>query len=113
VEPISPATQEYFIATAKYATIALIAIVAGLTIVGSIAFLKTEKDGAKTFSLLIERAGALQLVTVLAIVVGACFLTIIGKINTEGIVSILSGIAGYVLGGISRTGRGHPNEPDK
>ena len=105
--------SEYFIETARLATISLVAIVTGLTIVASVAFYRTDRGTAKIFSSLVLRAGALQLVTVLAIVVGACFLTVIGKINSEGIVSILSGIAGYVLGGLSKTGQGQADEPDK
>jgi hypothetical protein len=96
--------QQYLIEIAKYATIALAIITVGVTIVSAIAFYRSQQDSAKTFSLLVQRAGALQMVTVLSVVVGACFLTVIGKISPEGIVSILSGIAGYVLGGVSKMG---------
>jgi hypothetical protein len=89
-----------------FATIMVGTVVAGATIVGSIAFFKTDKGAAKTFSLLIQRAGALQMITVMTIVVGACLLAFAGKISAEGITSILSGIAGYVLGGSSKIGQG-------
>ena len=105
-QPPSPETLRYLADVALYATICLVVICTGLTIVGGIAFYRASAGQDKTFSLLIQRAGALQLVTVLTIVVGACLLTVLGKISSEGIVSILSGIAGYVLGGLSRSGQG-------
>lgn len=102
----SPETLHYLTDVALYATVCLVTIVIGLTVVGAIAFYQAKSGQAKTFSLLIQRAGALQLITVLTIIVGACLLTVLGKINSEGIVSILSGIAGYVLGGFSKSGQG-------
>jgi hypothetical protein len=39
---------------------------------------------------LIERAGILQMMTVLVIVVGAGILATIGKVSAEGIISVLS-----------------------
>lgn len=110
---LSSQTLGYLISVTMYGTICLVAIVTAITIVGSIAFFRSTRGSAKTFSLLLQRAGALQLVTVMTIIAGACILTIIGKINSEGIVSILSGIAGYVLGGIPRGGLGHAEESDK
>jgi hypothetical protein len=103
VEAQTPLNQEYLIAITKYSTIAFAICVVGITIVACVAFYKNE---GKTFSLLIQRSGALQLVTVLTIILAAAFLTVIGKITTEGIVSILSGIAGYVLGGASKIRQG-------
>jgi predicted neutral ceramidase superfamily lipid hydrolase len=102
----SPEMLHYLSDVALFATICVVVIVFGLTTVGSIAFYRANAGQAKTFSLLIQRAGALQLIAVLAIVVGACLLTVLGKVNSEGIVSILSGIAGYVLGGLPKNGRG-------
>jgi hypothetical protein len=95
-DTVSP---EIFEAAAKYTTICLGIIAVCATVVGSVAFYPTERGAARTFSLLIERAGALQLITVLSIIAAACLLTLLGRISSEGIVSILSGIAGYVLGG--------------
>ncbi len=106
----SPEILHYLAQVALYGTICVVTIVSGLTIVGAIAFYQAGAGQAKTFTLLIQRAGALQLITVLTIVIGACLLTVLGKINSEGIVSILSGIAGYVLGGLSKS---EPEKPEK
>lgn len=84
----------------------VIAIAIGATIVGSIAFWRTEKGGARTFSLLLQRANALQMLTVMLIVVAACALRILDSINSEAVVSLLSGVAGFVLGGTSRVKQG-------
>ena len=71
----------------------------GVTILGGIAFWRTQSGGAKTFSLLVQRADATRLVTVLVIVAAAFVLALIGRVEAGAVVSILSGIAGYVLGG--------------
>lgn len=84
---------------AFYVTVIIAIIAAGATIVGSIAFFRAGSGQAKTFSLLVQRAGALQLITVMSIIGASCFLAVIGKVSPEGIISLLSGIAGYVLGG--------------
>jgi uncharacterized membrane protein len=85
---------------AFYATIMVVSIVLCTTIVGAIAFWKSEKEQAQTFSFLLQRANALQMLTVILIIVAAVVLRATNGINAEAVVSILSGIAGYVLGGI-------------
>jgi predicted small integral membrane protein len=45
---------------AFYATIMVVVIMLGTTIVGSIAFWRAQKGQAKTFSLLLQRANALK-----------------------------------------------------
>ena len=91
---------------ALYLTIIIAIIVAGGTVVGSIAFWRTQQGAAKTFSLLLQRANALQMLAVLLIILAAFALRILELINAEGVVSLLSGIAGYVLGGTGRTKQG-------
>jgi hypothetical protein len=91
---------------AKYFTWIVVAIVVGTTIVGGIAFGRTETGAAKTFSLLLQRASALQMLAVILIILTAATLRILNLIGSDSIVSILSGIARYVLGGTSRTKQG-------
>ena len=91
---------------AEYLTWIIIAIVAGATIVGSIAFFRTEKGAAKTFSLLLQRASALQMLAVILIILTAATLRILNLIESGAVVSILSGIAGYVLGGTTKARQG-------
>lgn len=81
-------------------------IVVCLTIIGSIAFYKTEKGSAKTFSLLLQRSSALQMVTVILIILSAVCLRILNLIESNAIVSILSGISGYVLGSTNHSKQG-------
>lgn len=81
------------------------ALLTAFTIVGSIAFWKAKKGAALTFSLLFERGQVLKLCAVILIIISVVLLGIIGKIESTGIVGILSGIAGYVLGGLNKSER--------
>jgi len=78
-------------------------IVSGATIVGSIAFWKTQTGAARTFTLALQRANALQMLAVILIVLSASALRILDLINSEGAITLLSGVAGYVLGNASRS----------
>jgi hypothetical protein len=103
----------YLSEIALYSTIALALIVLGASTVIVFAFYRTRSGGAATLANMIERAGTLQMITVIVIVVGACILATVGRIKSEGIVSILSGIAGYVLGNASRPGDHGPRVKDE
>ena len=65
---------------AMWLTLIVLIVVAGLTIMGSIAFWNTETGGAKTFSLLLQRAAALQMLTILVIVLAATALRVLDLI---------------------------------
>jgi hypothetical protein len=103
---------ELLISLARYATIMVAIVVLGTTIVGSIAFWKTQKGAATTFSLLLQRASALQMLTVILIVVAACALRLIDAINSEAVISLLSGVAGFVLGNIGKVKQGEEERPE-
>ena len=81
------------------------------TVTAIVAFMRAPQNmnPAYTFSLMFERAKALQMITVILIVVAVSFLALIRIIEPNGVVAVLSGIAGYVLGGIRR----EPKEDDK
>jgi len=98
--------QNAFPTIVLYVAIVAGLIVIGLTVVGSIAFWRTEKGAARTFSLLLQRAGVVQMLAVLLIIMAATGLRIMDKINAEALVSLLSGIAGYVLGGVAKSNSG-------
>ncbi|WP_331299246.1 hypothetical protein [Methylobacterium oryzae] len=85
---------------AKYGVIVAGIFVFGATIATCVAFSNAGPDKARVFASLIEKMGVLQLVTVLNIILAVGILTFMGKINSEGAISIYSGIAGYVLGGL-------------
>ena len=91
---------------ALYATITIGLITLCTMVVGSIAFWRAEKGAARTFSLLLQRANVLQMLAIFLIIVAACVLRLADSINSEAIVSILSGVAGYVLGGTTRSRHG-------
>ncbi|MFZ3384696.1 MAG: hypothetical protein WA144_12290 [Candidatus Methanoperedens sp.] len=91
------------ITLAKYLLYAISILTVGFCIVGGIAFYNTQQGTAKTFSLLIQRANALRLITVFSIVMVSALLALTGIIDGNGVIAILSGIVGYVLGGIQRS----------
>ena len=80
-------------------TIIVSVIAVCATIVASIAFYKGQ---GVALSIMLQAAGALQLMTVRSIIAAACFLALLGKVAREGLISLLSGIAGYVLGGYTQ-----------
>ena len=94
-----------------YVAIVTCVMVVGATIIGGIAFWKSDKGAARTFSILVQRANVVQMLAVVLIILAACGLRIMDKINAEAVVSILSGVAGYVLGGSSRSQQGKEESP--
>jgi len=62
---------------------------------------KTEHLANRALPLLIHRAGFLQILTVVVIVETVFVLRLFDGISSESTISVLSGIAGYVLGGIT------------
>lgn len=90
----------------RLAWIALLALAATglpLTITMIIAVRRVPQgmNPVYTLSNLFE-SRALQMVTVILIVIAAAFLALIHVIDSNGVVGILSGIAGYVLGGLQK-----------
>jgi len=72
-------------------------------LLGMIAFNKTSKGGALTFSRLFWRADFLMVLTVILVVLTILVFGLKGIISENSIVSILSGIVGYVLGSYKKT----------
>jgi hypothetical protein len=83
----------------------MVAILAvGFTLVGAIAVWRTSKDGAWAFFRMFERLQVLQMLTVMLVIASATILAMLGILNSNGVTGILSGVAGYVLGGLSKQG---------
>jgi hypothetical protein len=103
--------SKIIIQLAWIAVLALAICVIPITWIGVIAFRRmipdTEHNPAYTFSQLVQRAQGLQMVTVILIVIVVAVLGLYGIVKDEALVSILSGIAGYVLGGLQK------NAPEK
>lgn len=93
-------------------SVVVVAALICATILGVSAFRKTEKGAGRTFSELFRRAGLLQLMTVVVIVISVLILTTLGKAD-QGAFTVLSGIAGYVLGGLPRSGSGVKDGKDE
>ena len=100
---MEPSTYDIkvLIQLAWIALIALAIIIIPFTVVAAIAFKRapTDKNPAFTFSQLFERAKALQMTTVILIVVAVVFLALFRVIDSNGAVGILRG---YVLGGLQK-----------
>jgi hypothetical protein len=86
--------------------------VTAIAVMGCIAFWRTDSPAA-SFSRMFERAQALKMVTVLLIVLSLLILALVGKVGESGAVGVLSGIAGYVLGGLEKQSplTGKPKAP--
>jgi hypothetical protein len=84
-----------------YLTVAVGLIIVGISVV-AIAFTRPDKTAAMMFSQALLRSNLTQMLTITYIILGACFLRAYDKISAEAVVSIISGVAGYVLGGTSR-----------
>jgi hypothetical protein len=103
--PTSPATPDELRVVVQLAWIAfwgLCVTAVVFTTLGSIAFFRTQKGAARSFTHLFERAEAVKLSAVILIVVAVTVLGLLGKISSQGVVGVLGGIAGYVLGGLQK-----------
>lgn len=74
----------------------------GFTLVGAVAVWRAGQHGALAFFRMFERLQVLQLLTVMLVIASATVLALLGIVDSNGITGILSGVAGYVLGGLSR-----------
>jgi hypothetical protein len=93
-------------------------IVAGIAVIGfaAVGAIAVWKGTAESFGTILQRANIVQMLTVVTIIMAAFVLRVVDKIDSEAVVSILSGIAGYVLGAASRTqlgGSGAEHLPNK
>jgi hypothetical protein len=88
---------------ARMALWAWIAALASFAAVGCFAFWRTSHGAAKSFTFLLTRGDTVRVLTVTGIVFAATFLALSRTIDGATVASVLSGIAGYVLGGITRS----------
>ena len=89
-------------------SVVIVAALVGFAVVGGIAFSKVEKGAGKSFGLLFSRGNFLRISTVAFCVFAVVVLAIAGKLS-EGAVAVLSGIAGFVLGGVSKDSASSPS----
>lgn len=81
--------------------VAVLAI--GFSLVGAVAVWRAGKDGGRQFFRMFERLQVLQLLTVMLVIASATVLALLGILSSNGVTGILSGVAGYVLGGLNRS----------
>jgi hypothetical protein len=90
-----------------FAGVIVIALVA-FAVVGGIAFSKVERGAGKSFGLMFSRGNFLRISTVVFCIFAVVVLAFADKLS-EGAVAVLSGITGFVLGGVSKDGVSPPN----
>ena len=73
--------------------------IAGFTLMMIVAFWAAKPNEPAAFTRLIADGNGLRIVTVICIVVGIVYLGFVGALKETAISPILSGVAGYVLGG--------------
>ena len=76
-------------------------IVLSAVVVVVIALHRVPLGHSDAVNKLFRQTRFLELTTVLVILISATFLALYGMLKTEGVAALLSGIAGYVLGGVS------------
>lgn len=87
----------------KFSVVVVAILVTGFSLVGAIALWRAGQDGTKEFFQMFERLQMLHLLTVMFVIGSATVLGLLGILDSNGITGILSGVAGYVLGGLNRS----------
>jgi len=99
---MSPVPVQNVLDLIKAAVVLVGIVTIGFSTVGAIAVWREGKQGAGSFFRMFERLQVLQLLTVMLVIAAATLLGLFGILDSNGITGILSGVAGYVLGGLNR-----------
>ena len=99
--PTTPADIEMFHTVVYAFAGVIITALAAFAVVGGIAFSKVERGAGKSFGLMFSRGNFLRISTVVFCVFAVVVLAFAGTLS-EGAVAVLSGITGFVLGGVSK-----------
>jgi hypothetical protein len=94
---ITPELLSFVITLCQMALIGLGIIIAGATIVYAAMFWRGNIAGAGVARIL-QQTDVPKLATIILIVMAASLLGLLGVIEGEAVIALLSGIAGYVLG---------------
>jgi hypothetical protein len=79
-------------------------VIFGVIVVIVTALFRVQMGHSSSLRDVFRQTRFLELTTVLVIIISGTYLAISGNLS-EGVVSLLSGIAGYVLGGLASQGR--------
>lgn len=82
-------------------TVIILGVMFAFTIVGGIAFNRSQQGSAKSFGLLFQRGNFLRIATAFLVVIAVVYLALLNKLS-DGAIGILSGVGGYVLGGLDK-----------
>jgi hypothetical protein len=99
-------TPEFFLTFIKYAVIAIGLSLTAMTVLGAVVVRRVGEDAVRPVLHLVEQGDALRMLTVIFIVSAATGLVVLGKIDGGHGATILSGVAGYVLGSGARSRSG-------
>ncbi|MEO8746083.1 MAG: hypothetical protein ABI379_00250 [Rhodanobacter sp.] len=86
----------------KFSVVVVAILASGFSLVGAIALWRAGEEGARDFFGMFERLQMLQLLTVMFVIGSVTVLGLLGVLDSNGVTGILSGVAGYVLGGLNR-----------
>jgi hypothetical protein len=99
----------------QLARMAFYLISIGILCAGAVGVVALWKSGesAIAFNETFSGLQVLRMTTIVIIVMSVFFLTLIGSVKAETSLSVFSGIAGYVLGGMDQRGSGRAAKPNK
>ncbi|MBO6827178.1 MAG: hypothetical protein JJ879_13310 [Sneathiella sp.] len=103
-------SQDFILQLVFYTTIAFAIFMAVLTLIYFVTF-RGHRYTGESLAAIIERTEIPKLATIILIIVAVTFLALLKIIEGEAVITILSGIAGYVLGG--RNPARHDKDPTK
>ncbi|MDR2195547.1 MAG: hypothetical protein LBE50_02935 [Gallionellaceae bacterium] len=101
--PTSTDIEMLRIVVCAFASVLIVALIA-FAIIGRTAFSKVERGAGKSFGFMFSRGNFLRISTVVFCIFAVVVLAITGKLS-DGAIAVLSGIAGFVLGGTSTNSR--------
>ena len=91
-------TPELVHTIVEYSFYAFVILICGATIATAVMFLGKHSFTGENIGEIIKKSEIARIATIILIIVSASFLGLLGVIDGQAVVAILSGIAGYVLG---------------
>ena len=107
----NPQLLDFILTMSRYLLIGFSVVIGGATLVFSVLFWKGKFSGA-SIARIMQQTDVPKLATIILIVLTASLLGLLGIINGEAVIALLSAIAGYVLGNRPATDRGDENSGD-
>jgi len=98
-------TLDFILQLVFYTTIAFAIFMAVLSLIYWVTF-RGHRLSGESLAIIIERTEVPKLATIILIIIAVTFLALLKIVEGEAVITILSGIAGYVLGG-RNSGRNH------